>query len=112
MREGIERSLPSIRAMSRVAYTTKLQRWDRSMEESIIDACAATGDFIEDALSFSFGAERIDTKRGAVDFIRDPDGLVEVLDWEDRHQWAEGLIPDEGIVGGIDDDDGQLDEVL
>ena len=80
------------------------------MGEGIVDGCATRSEFAQDLVCFFLIAEGVDTERGGVDFVRDADRVIEVVDCEDGHQWAEGLFHDQIVVKVVELDDCGFDE--
>lgn len=110
--EVLEGSFPAVSTLSGVTDTAEWHGWHGGVEEGVVDGGAAGGDTKEDLVDFGLVAEGIETEWGLVDGVGDPDGLVEVLDWENWHQWAEGLVLDERVVLGVDNDDSWLNVLL
>lgn len=110
--EGVERRLSTVSTLSGVTDTAEWHGRDGAVEERIVDGCATAGNAGQNLGDFLLVAESVEAQWSGVDVVGDPDGLVEVLDLEDRHQWAEGLVDDEGVVLILHHDDGRLDVVL
>nr|POE73250.1 hypothetical protein CFP56_73764 [Quercus suber] len=100
--EAVERGFAAVRAGPAVADATERERRDRGVEEAVVDAGATAAGLRQDLVGFGFGAEGVKTQRGGVDFVGGADGLVDVVDGEDRDQRPERLVLEKRIVGVLD----------
>lgn len=110
--EVLEGGLSAVSTLSGVTDTTEWHGWHGGVEEGVVDGGAAGSDAEEDLVDFGLVAEGVETEWSLVNGVGDSDGLIEVLDWEDWHQWAERLVLDERVVLGVDNDDSWLNVLL
>jgi len=68
------------------------------VHEAVVDGGAAGADLGEHAVGFGLVAEGVEAEGGGVDLGCDADGGVEVVDGEDGHEGAEGLVDDEAVL--------------
>ena len=92
--EALEARLSAIGAVPGVADAAEGDSGDRAVVEGIVYRGAAGAELAEDAVGFFGGAEGVEAQGRGVNFVGDADGGVEVVDGEDRHEGAEGLVGD------------------